>query len=431
MFRVLSMFLWGAVGILTARTLSVEDRGTYAAAIVLSAAVGGISSFTAATGYFVANRKRQPAEVAANGLLMSAPIGLVLLLAAFATAPIIGGEDARILPLAALAMFPSMMRNTMVGVLLGSNQIVRYNIAINVPVLLAFAFLGVWVGILGNRTAEDALIAWCVAQYVSLLPVLAWGKHWLAWMASHKPDRELMRGMVRFSVAIGAGGIIGFLNYRLGLLLVRELDSKEGAGIYSSALAVAEALWLFSSAIALASYARIGSGDRREAAQVTATGVRHTVLVVMIGGLSAALIAPTLVELLFGSPYREASAPLRILCIGTALAAPNGLLTNYFVQQLGRPALQLMLGCISLVLNVILGLLFIPEYGTVGAAWATTISYGVSMSIAILLFCTLSGTPFSELWRIRKSDIVSYFRLARDVLNGSALRGVKRTEPQA
>ncbi|MES4791917.1 MAG: hypothetical protein C4321_02025, partial [Chloroflexota bacterium] len=53
-FRFGSTFLWAAIGILTARTLTVEERGAYASAVVFTSAVGGITSLGAATGYFVA-----------------------------------------------------------------------------------------------------------------------------------------------------------------------------------------------------------------------------------------------------------------------------------------------------------------------------------------------------------------------------------------
>ncbi|HMO94916.1 MAG TPA: hypothetical protein PKD27_02275, partial [Tepidiformaceae bacterium] len=71
-------------------------------------------------------------------------------------------------------------------------------------------------------------------------------------------------------------GIVGLLNYRVDLLLVISLDTREGAGIYSSAISAAEALWLFSSAIAMATFSRVGREHRDEAVRLTTTGVRHS-----------------------------------------------------------------------------------------------------------------------------------------------------------
>ena len=422
LFRIGSMVLWGVMGVLTARTLSVDDKGVYSSAIVLSSAIGGISSFAAATGYFVSNQKRAPGEVAANALTMAFPLALVVVGAGLAISPLVGGTDGRIVELAALSMGPAILRNTMLGVILGTNRIIHYNVAVYVPILLAFSALLLWVGVLGHRSAESALMAWCVAQYLSLIPFLPWGREWWAWLLHHRPDSRLMVSMVRFSFVASLGGAVGILTYRVDQLLVISLDSKNAAGVYSSAVAVAEGLWLFSSSISLASFARVGRGSRREAAQVTATGVRHTLMVVVIGAIAGAFLGPPLVELLFGHPYRGATEPLRILCIGTAFFAPQGLMYNYFVNQLGRPVLPLAISLLTLSLSLVGGFLLIPPFGIAGAAWATTFSYSVTAVVCVSLFCWLAETPFSELWRIRFDDVASYWDLARDVVSGRVFR---------
>ena len=120
-----------------------------------------------------------------------------------------------------------------------------------------------------------------------------------------------------------------------------------------------------------------------------------------------------------------ATEPLRILCIGSVLFAPQALMVNYFVNQLGRPSVPLLVGALSLVVSVVAGVLLIPDFGTVGAAWSTTVGYGASSVVSVIIFCRTSKLPFSELWRVRVSDIRSYFVLARDVLSGRAFAGMR------
>lgn len=415
-FRVGDLFMWTLIGILTARTLSVEERGVYATAIVLTSAVGGISSFSSATGYFVSNQKREAAEVAANALSMALPLALIIASIGIGASFFATGSDARVVVLATLTTAPALLRNTSLGVILGQNSVVKYNIGGDVAVILGLVFLSIWVGILDHRTAFGALQAWSLAQYLSLVPIAYWGRSWLAWGLSHRPNFDLMRRMIRFSAVTGVGSIVGILNYRVDQLLVIRLDGKEGAGIYSSAIAVAEGLWLFSSAITLASFARVGRGEPFEAARLTATGIRHTFLVVVCGGLSAALLGPILIEVLFGHAYASASGPIRILCLGTALFAPQGLVNLYYVNHRGKPAFPLFIGLFSISISVTSGIILIPVYGTNGAAWATTLSYGIASTASVALFLRQSGLPHSELWRVRRSDIGAYVRLGREIL---------------
>ncbi len=412
-FRLGATALWAIIGILTARTLSVEDRGAYASAVVFTSAVGGITSLGTATGYFVANRRRLPPEVAANSLSVALPISLAAAAGGILGWLLLPREPGRLALLAGLLLPPNIIRNTLNGVVLGQGQLVRFNVVANLPVIIGFALLlAVLVGA-GQRTAIAALAAWTVAQYVALLPLFTWGRDWWAWLLRHRPDRRLIGGLLRFTAVSGLAGAVGLLNYRIDLLLVVSLDSREGAGLYASAIAGAEALWLFSSAIAMASFARVGAESRHEAARITAEGVRHTLLIVTLGAAVLALIAPWAIVFLFGPAYRPAALPLRILCIGTLLYAPQALLNNYFANQLGRPVLALLLGLLSLAVSVGLGLVLIPAYGFVGAAWATTVSYIASGLLAMLLFLWLAPVRATDLWRLRPDDLARYPALAR------------------
>jgi O-antigen/teichoic acid export membrane protein len=415
-FRILGAFLWAIVGVLTARAFSVEERGVNASIIVFAAAIAGITSLGGAAGYYVSNRKRLVPEVVANSLSVALPVAVLFVVVGFLLELLIEGDVGRLMALSGLLILPSIIRNTVCGAIIGAGRLIEYNVATNLPVVLGFFTLLTWVVFLDNRTAEAGLAAWAAAQYVSLLPLVFWGGNWLTWFREHRPDPALIKGVVRFTAVTGMAGVVGLLNYRVDLLLVISLDSREGAGIYSSAISAAEALWLFSSAIAMASFARVGRESREEAARLTATGVRHSFLVVVPAAIAASIIGPTFIELVFGAKYAAAAAPLRILCIGTAVFASQSLLSNYYTNQLGRPSIPLVLGLIALVLSVAGSLLLIPSYGAVGAAWATTISYAVTGFVSFALFLWLSNAHHSELWRIRRSDILSYFYLAGDIL---------------
>src|SRR6185503_15519202 len=135
-------------------------------------------------------------------------------------------------------------------------------------------------------------------------------------------------------------------------------------------------LMLFSAAMAVASYARVGRPDPAEAARLTATGVRHTLMVVLPGGIVAALLAPFAIEILFGQRYSEAAGPLRVLCVGSVVSAAGPLLANYFTVQLGRPGIAVRLAGLSAGVTIALGFALMPRFGEMGAACATTAGSG-------------------------------------------------------
>ena len=216
---------------------------------------------------------------------------------------------------------------------------------------------------------------------------------------------------------MGMAGAISYFNYRVDQLLVTALDSAASAGIYSRAVVVAEGLWLLSTSLAVASYATIGGASRHEAARITARAVRHTLFIVSAGAVAIAVLAPFILETLFGARYLPADRSLRILCVGTALFAPQSLLSNYFTVQLGRPWIPMSVALASCLVNVALSAILLPRIGFVGGAWATTISYALAGLFSVGVFLRVSDARLSDLWRLRRDDIGLYVRTAREVLD--------------
>lgn len=422
-YRVLGIIFLALLTAIVARALTVEDFGIFRTSVVVIGAVGSLGgSFASSVGYFVTNRKRTPAEVAANGTLLSLAIGLLGLAVSLAIWLFYDGEHRTLILLVGISLFPIVARSAIGGVFLGVNGLWRYSFAIQGHGYVAVALVLVWVVALDRRGPGDALGAWIAAQYITLALLALAAYSWWGWLATHRPNFSLMRDLMAFGSVTGLAGVISFLNYRVDQLLVAGLDGAEGAGIYAAAVTIAEGLWLFSTAISIAAYASIGSLDRKASAALTARGVRHTLLVVSALALPIAILAPILLRIVFGSSYTEADMSLRVLCLGTLAFAPQSILSTYFTVQLGRPLIALSLSAGSLVVSIVLSLLLVPQMGYIGAAWATAISYALAASGAVFFFLRTSEARFSDLWRFQRADFVSYWHLAARVLSGKILR---------
>lgn len=92
-----------------------------------------------------------------------------------------------------------------------------------------------------------------------------------------------------------------------------------------------------------------------------------------ISGLTT-LIAPLIVPLIYGDAF-GASIPLLQIYTWSLLGTVFGfLLTNIFVTENER-LIQVTMGVLPMILNIILNIILIPKAGAAGAAWATVISY--------------------------------------------------------
>jgi Na+-driven multidrug efflux pump len=66
--------------------------------------------------------------------------------------------------------------------------------------------------------------------------------------------------------------------------------------------------------------------------------------------------------------------------------------------------------------NVALCFLWIPRWGIVGAAWASTVAYSLQAVIMLAFFKILSGRGILETLIIRADDVALYVSLVRKLL---------------
>ena len=125
-------------------------------------------------------------------------------------------------------------------------------------------------------------------------------------------------GMAKFDARRDElAGTISYLNYRADLFVVDYFEGRDGVGVYGNAVYIAESVWLLSSSLALAAYARVGGLDGPAAAALTTRIIRHTTAAVGVVCVALFVVAGPLVDLLFGDEFAGMVAPLRILLPGT------------------------------------------------------------------------------------------------------------------
>jgi stage V sporulation protein B len=98
-------------------------------------------------------------------------------------------------------------------------------------------------------------------------------------------------------------------------------------------------------------------------------------IMLVICGL-AALLAKPAIEILFGSDFSPSLLPFLILIICKYILTLN-LIFNNFIVSIHIPWTFVPFSIGLVLLNIILNLTMIERYGMAGAAWATTISFGM------------------------------------------------------
>ena len=389
-FRGLSTPLALALVVLQSRFLEPSGRGAYVVAVL------GVTIFSRLLGQLgVAVTNRLPEETGGPRLLVQRALAVGVLAGSLAVVVVtvggaaLGGIDADVALIAALALVPNVIWQTISGVLLGLSRIRLWNyVQLGSPVLtlVGMLVLVLWLD-LGVR---GALAAWTLANVLTAVATLAATRDlWLPFAVPALGDRST-RLLVQLALAMGALQLVNLLSYRIELFILDRYGGLSDVGIYSIAMQAAEAMWLIAAAVANAVTAPAVHEDERTAAALVARAARRGLLLTAAVAVVVGVVAPFGIPLILGEAFAEADTALLLLLPGIVLYAPVAILVVYLSVRRGRPRLSLAVSVVGMAITLVAAFLLIPPYELAGAAIASTIGYAAAALLAWVLFWRLA-----------------------------------------
>jgi len=189
--------------------------------------------------------------------------------------------------------------------------------------------------------------------------------------------------LVRFGVQTMALVLLLTSMFKVDILLVSYFEDAATTGHYRAALQVSEFMWVVSVAmeqVMIQSTAVMWEEDAKgELTALLSRMLRYVVVITVLLVAGVFVLSEQFLTLYFGPAYEASVLPLRVLLpgvLGFAIAR-----VIWPVLQAGGHLRTLLFATgAAVVLNVVLNLVLIPEFGIVGAAIATSIAYG-SMAV--------------------------------------------------
>ncbi len=214
-------------------------------------------------------------------------------------------------------------------------------------------------------------IAWTFA----LLIVLIWPlvKGWLRW-----PRFNFNTEVIKANMAFLTIDVATVLYFRSDIVLLEYFGQQQGdVGQYSAAYRILEGIILLATPVAQITFRKLRLAENQQQ-------FFRVLFLLIVSMLFAAILIITmgvlwggdLMVFVFGEEYRKAGDLLPLLLISMVFILPNYILTQ------GAIALNKEVGYAKIVvgvalLNIVLNLWLIPEFGAMGAAWATIVAEGV------------------------------------------------------
>ncbi len=194
--------------------------------------------------------------------------------------------------------------------------------------------------------------------------------------------------IVRYSLPLFLSGCSGILLGSTDILMLGYFKNPEAVGIYGAALTMATTfstimIRSMHSTFAPVIAGEFGRGNRDGMKAVYFANVRW-MFYVALPFTAVMVLAREPILLAYGKgALVKAGWVIAILSLGQMLNCVTGG-GGHLLSMTGQQMKELMVNLLSVAINIVLNFLFIPRYGIIGAAWATTLSQ-ITLNILPLL----------------------------------------------
>jgi O-antigen/teichoic acid export membrane protein len=411
--------LAATTSIAIARILGPENKGVFALAILLPTLLMRLVNIgiPQATVYYVAKRVFDKKVILGNTLLISLVLGVASLLIGLTI--LLFFQDS-ILPnipksyaLIALIIAPiGLLYNNFKNIFLGLQKIYTFNFFTIAPDTLGLT-LSLTALLILNLGVPGLIAASILSSLVSTSLLIAWVKRSLGTF-NLSLNKKYLKAVSLYGFQTYIGRVVVFLNYRLDQFILNGFLNPTAVGFYTISVSISERLWILSSSASAVLFPRIASGEKKAREEHTPLVSRNILLITAAAAFFLYLISGWLIPFLYSAEFSPSVRSLQILLIGVVVLSPSRVLAGD-ISGRGHPLANSIISSIALAFNIVLNIIWIPQYGIEGAAWATSLSYSLSLIGRLYLYRKISGI---SIWRVlvpQPSDFFLYKKIVVSV----------------
>lgn len=411
-------------GPILAQALGVEGRGQVAAAtapltLMVTVATFGVPE---AVTWVVARSRHLARNAAGRGIAILTAAGL-LATAAVALSPgwLSGGKPSvqQLIIIASLAIVPTLL----VGVLRGVASAMQNWRLVTIERMLTsslrlLALIPFWLT--GSLTPLVATITIAAMPALGALVYIGQVRR-LDPRASSVPRESRVPGLLGYGVRIWVGGLSGILLSRVDQVLMTPLAGTYQLGLYVVAVSVSELPLIIHLSVRDVTFVSDASDSVDD--RLTASGRISTFL---CAGAAVFLGVTMLwwLPYLFGEGFRASLPVAAVLLLAVVLNTP-GSISGSGLSARGRPGLRSISLTVACLINVALLLVLVPQFGAMGAAFATLAGNTIFSTLNLLFLSRVFGVPARHFFGLRRSDIATLVRFARRLLRRPPREGAK------
>jgi O-antigen/teichoic acid export membrane protein len=394
--RAVSLVLGGLSGVVIARALQPEGRGAYYVIVTIAGIALSVGHLSIEQSHvWLWSRTENRAALAANSVVLGLFVGTLAAIAATATVAVLGPDVVPVASYGLLAVALTVIPCGMTVLYLNNVLVLRSRVdVVNRAAMLAGLLQCSALLLLGAMTRLSpgwVVGLWALSVAAPLAVLLPASRPRLRQYDASLAYRALGRGL-RYHLGLASL----FLLFRSDILILDGLTTTTAVGLYSLAVSLAELTRVGTDAIAQVALPRQMDNDHDGAIAVTARTTRFTAIFAVGSVCLMCAAAPIVIPVVYGSAFSGSVPSLFALAPGL-LALGTTRPIGAFLLRLDRPLLGSAMSVAALLINVVLNLVLIPDYGIVGSAVASSIAYIMLAGMQGAWFLRATGTPLRQL----------------------------------
>jgi len=372
------LIILGLVGnVIITRSLGVENYGIYTLLLTIIALATQFGNFGlhSANIYYVAQKKMFLGMLLKNSIWFSVVMGVfvsgIVLFINFLN-PKIFDIDSNLLLVALIIVPISLMslliKNLLVGIgeIKLDNKLTVYTRVITIVTLIC-------VVTFYQLDIIEAIIIFGLGLLFGL--IITYNKLRKVITYRYKFSTRLLKKISKFGLKAYLSAILAFLVLKSDLFFVNYYLTKTDLGHYSLAVSFIDYIYLLPVVIGTVLFQKLSSLKKNDEKYklmkkitLAFSGIYFLFLLVIY------FISDFLITALYGAQFSESVVLVNILLIGIFFMGINTLFQQY-IATTGFPRELIYYWLIALVVNVVININFIEEYGLILVAISTLISY--------------------------------------------------------
>lgn len=274
------------------------------------------------------------------------------------------------------------------SILQGLEDFKAFNLTVLVPPFINLTVVLIALYVL-SQGVVGAMIAYIIGQLAGVVIVLRLLKKKKLRAAKKEKIKSISsyaKTVIGYGWKAHLSNILAFVNYRADIFLVNFFLNPAAAGIYVVAVQISEKIWMLSQAASTVLLPRLSSMHKDPKGRLALTNKSFFIVsaITLIGALLVAFVLWWLIGPIFGAEYERALPAFLWLLPGIIAGGGSRVLSNC-IAAAGKPEWNMYSATVVVSLNIIGNILFVPKYGIVGAAWATSIAYCFNAVIKAVL----------------------------------------------